>query len=109
MTTRRPRALRTALTAAVLPLLVAGLAACSSGGDDTATSDDSVQKQARTWDTTLATCMRDAGFEFGDPSTDGVSIDGTAGQEWFDQFDSCLESTTDELGERPVTEAEKKA
>lgn len=108
-TTTRRRSFRAALAVTTLPLLVAGLAACSAGGTDAEQSTDSVQKQARTWDTTLAECMRDAGYEFADPDSEGTSIDAGQDEGWFTQFDTCLQSTTDELGERPVSEAEKKA
>lgn len=103
-TTRRP--LRRALALAVLPLLVTGLAACSSptGGDDEA----SVEERARDWDRALSQCARDAGFDL-DDSGEGVAIDVGGGdpEALGEALDTCSDEVVAELGERPTTAHEE--
>lgn len=112
MTVTTPRARRLYALCAV-PALLAGLTACSSGdaGDDTA-SQGTVEQQAHDWDLALSQCVRDAGFEMEDPMDGGIALsvpDGGDQEAYFAAIDGCRSSVTDELGERPVSEAEKKA
>jgi len=112
-TTPRSRP-RTALALGLLPLLVMGLSACSGtdGADgDRDTSASSVERQARDFDLALASCMRDAGFEMSDPGNGGSEIDLGAVDDsdaYLEAFTDCQASVTDELGERPFTEAEER-
>ena len=112
MTVTTPRTRRLVALCAV-PALLAGLAACSSAdaADETA-SQETVERQAHDWDLALSQCMRDAGFEMDDPQGGGVQIslpEGGDADAYFAAFEDCQASVDDELGERPVSEAEKKA
>lgn len=118
MPTTRPaqrRALRTALAAAALPLLVAGLASCSSAGTGVdgapasgAGPQDSVEKQARDWDAAYASCMHDAGYESSGPFGSGEASDGDGPDDAeLTASDTCFQETVDDRGQRPVSEAEK--
>jgi len=103
-----------ALASAALPLLVAGLAACSTsaGTDATSASEESTEKQARDWDAALSSCLRDAGFDLDDPDLFGDEEGQGATVDWDavgPATDACLAEVTDERGDRPVTEAEADA
>jgi len=101
--TPRPRT-RAALTALALPLLLAGLTACSSGGSDTA-DGDGPEAQARAWDAAYVACVEDAGFETEGPFA-GMSTSADPAE--LDAVDACFQETTADLGDRPVTEAEER-
>jgi len=111
MTVTTPRTRRLYALCAV-PALLAGLAACSSAGAaDEVASQETVERQAHDWDLALSQCVRDAGFEMDDPTGGGIAVsipDGGDQEAYFAAMDDCTSSVTDELGERPVSEAEKK-
>jgi len=109
--------LRTTLTLGLLPLLVAGLAACSgtddAGGTDASGtgSQGSVERQARDFDLALTSCMRDGGFELDDPGTGGAALDLTDVSDpdaYLAALTTCQDDVTAELGERPITDAERR-
>jgi len=119
-TTCRPRRRTSSLAAlASVPLLVLGLAACSpsssgsgSGSGSGVKSDSQVASDALAWDVANAQCMRAAGFDVPDPSSDGTS----QGLKVGDDMDAlgrasekCTAEVTDDLGPRPVSASEKKA
>ena len=120
--TLRPR-LRTSSLAALasVPLLVLGLAACSpaSSGSDSASgsgvkSDSQVASDALAWDVANAQCMRDAGFDVPDPSSDGTSQglkvgDGVDMDALGRASEKCTAEVTGDLGPRPVSSSEEKA
>lgn len=105
--------IRSALFAA-LPLLVVALAGCSTSADDApeTRSDSQIAADAQAWDLANASCMREAGVDIGDPSGDGGGMAISRGDDMdmdalLAASEKCRESTTDELGERPVTASEK--
>ena len=111
-TSRTSRAL---FALAAVPFLVAGLAACTSGGDDAAPgvkSDSQIASDAQKWDVANATCLRGEGIDMPDPSADGMQqgipmtgdMDAMAAS-----MDKCQKKVTEELGPRPVTAQEKKS
>jgi len=109
MTVPTPRS-RRLLALCAVPALLVGLAACSGAGTDDVAAQDTVEEQAHDWDLALVQCVRDAGFEMDDPENGALafSTDGQGDQEaYFAAVDDCQRSVVDELGERPVSEAEK--
>jgi len=102
---------------AALPLLVGALAGCSTAADDAAAetkSESQIAADAQAWDLANANCLREAGVDIGDPSGDGGGMaisrgDGLDMDALLAASETCRESTTDELGERPVTASEKKS
>lgn len=99
-----------------LPLLVVAFTGCSSEGGGTSPttkSESQLAADAKTWDVAVAQCMRAEGLDFADPSDSGGNA-----VEVGDDFDpdafqaaagKCQDEVTEELGERPVTAAGKKA
>ncbi|KIU03381.1 hypothetical protein [Frigoribacterium sp. MEB024] len=99
---------------AALPLLVVALAGCSTAADDPAGSESQIAADAQAWDLANASCLREAGVDIGDPSGDGGGMaisrgDGLDMDALLAASETCRESTTDELGERPVTASEKES
>ena len=119
-TTLRPRFRASSLAAlASVPLLVLGLAACSpaSSEEDSGSgvkSDSQIASDALAWDVASAQCMRDAGFDVPDPSSDGTKQspnfdDDTDVEAFARASDECQAKVQGDLGPRPVTAAEKGA
>lgn len=121
-TSLRPRLWTSSLAAlASVPLLVLGLAACSpessekdTGAGSEVKSDSRVASDALAWDVANAKCMRAAGFDVPDPSSDGKRQglpvgDGVDTDALVRAADNCDAEVTDDLGPRPVTASEKKA
>jgi hypothetical protein len=101
---------------AALPLLVVALAGCSATADGApeTKSDSQIAADAQAWDLANANCMREAGVDIGDPSDDGGGMAISRGDDMdmdalLAASEKCAKSTTDELGERPVTASEKKS
>jgi len=117
-TALRPRLRASSLAAlASVPLLVLGLAACSSAEDDSASgsgvkTDSQIASDALAWDVANAECLRGEGFDVPDPSADG-SRPGMSADIDLDAFATasgkCDAKVQGDLGPRPVTASEKKA
>jgi hypothetical protein len=105
-----------ALVLTAVPALLVALAACSSDGTDAATPDSTEKASAETtsfdWDVAKAKCMRDAGYDYQDPSRDGEPrpglVFGGDGEKLMKDSEKCTSQITKKLGERPVSAAEKK-
>ncbi|GAA4672013.1 hypothetical protein [Frondihabitans cladoniiphilus] len=112
--TRSTRLVGLAASAALLPLLLGGLVACSS---DSSEPDAGKTKKAAAsgydWDLALVSCLRDAGHDVADPERNGpaVGITITPGMDpaaYQKDFSACQTKVKSRLGARPVSDAEKK-
>jgi hypothetical protein len=113
--TTTPRLTSTLIALAAVPLLVVGLAACSSGdgaaGSPGVKSDSQVEDDALAWDVANASCLRSEGLDVEDPGADdGMRAPLTGDMDAvMAAAEKCEEKTNDDLGPRPVTSSEKKS
>lgn len=96
-----------------VPLLLVGMAACStsSGESDESSGASVTEADMQAWSMKYATCMQDQGLDFPDPPKDpnasaqAFDIDAMGGMDVFEAADKTCRG---KLGEPPMTEEMKK-
>lgn len=108
------RLTRPALALVAVPLLVLGLAACSPKSDEARDTPGAQTVTALEWGVAQAKCMREAGHDVKDPTSDQGSVGialkpGESIEKFSADSETCTKKVTSKFGARPISDEEKKS